>query len=249
MQVAAGLGSRDVRAGDFLAMCKNMRNAINGNDFKEYASVGIIHETALVADQDPDIRHPEAFSMRGHSIGGYGSVTTNKVIADLMSDLFGLYVQAYPKYGSSKKGLPTTYYLTLAPEHVRNFLRLASVGVFDGMSFHRVVDGMLIQSGWLGSRNRPLDERQRRLVTTLEPEFSATPHVRGTVSMARGDDPASADTSFFICTDTVSTLDGEYTVFARVVDGMENVDAIESLPLEGETPLQRVEILGVQIAR
>jgi len=127
MQVAAGLGSRDVRAGDFLAMCKNMRNAINGNDFKEYASVGIIHETALVADQDPDIRHPEAFSMRGHSIGGYGSVTTNKVIADLMSDLFGLYVQAYPKYGSSKKGLPTTYYLTLAPEHVRTHCELNHV--------------------------------------------------------------------------------------------------------------------------
>ena len=127
IQVAAGLGSRDVRAGDFLAMCKNMQSGLNGEDFKEYASVGIIHETALVADVDPDVRHPEAYSMRGHSIGGYGSVTTNKVIADLMSDLFGLYVQAYPKYGSSKKGLPTTYYLTLAPEHVKTHCELNHV--------------------------------------------------------------------------------------------------------------------------
>ena len=137
----------------------------------------------------------------------------------------------------------------IAPEHVRNFLRLASLGVFDGMSFHRVVEGMLIQTGWLGSRERPLDERQQRHVTTLQPEFSGTPHIRGIVSMAHGDDPASASTSFFICTDTVSSLDSKYTVFGRVVDGMTTVDSIESLPLDGETPTQRVEILGVQIAR
>ena len=137
----------------------------------------------------------------------------------------------------------------IAPEHVRNFLRLASLGVFDGMSFHRVVEGMLIQTGWLGSRERPLDERQQRQVTTLPPEFSGTPHVRGIVSMAHGEDPASASTSFFICTDTASGLDGKYTVFGRVVDGMTTVDAIGSLPLDGETPTQRVEILGVQIVR
>ena len=135
----------------------------------------------------------------------------------------------------------------IAPEHVRNFLRLASLGVFDGMSFHRVIEGMLIQTGWLGSRQRPLDERQQRHVTTLQPEDSATPHVRGIVSMARGDDPASGSTSFFICTGTVTALDGKYTVFGRVVDGMTTVDSIESLPLDGETPTQRVEILGVQV--
>ena len=67
--------------------------------------------------------------------------------------------------------------------------------------------------------------------------------------MARGDDPASASTSFFIYTDTVSALDGKYTVFGRVIDGMATVDAIEALPLDGENPLQRIEILGVQIVR
>ncbi len=137
----------------------------------------------------------------------------------------------------------------IAPEHVRNFLRLASAGVFDGMSIHRVVEGALIQTGWLGSRDRPLDENQERLVTNLQPEFSNTAHVRGIVSMARGDDPASASTSFFICTATVSSLDGNYTVFGRVVDSMATLDSIESLPLNGETPLERVEILAVQVAR
>ena len=62
---------------------------------------------------------PGSFSMRGHSVGGYGSVTTNKVIATIAGEVFGMDVQAYPKYGSEKKGLPTTYYLTIAKEHIR----------------------------------------------------------------------------------------------------------------------------------
>jgi pyruvate-ferredoxin/flavodoxin oxidoreductase len=65
--------------------------------------------------------------MRGHSIGGYGSVTTNKIMADLMGEMFNLQVQAYPKYGSSKKGLPTTYYLTLANERIRTHCELEHV--------------------------------------------------------------------------------------------------------------------------
>ena len=68
---------------------------------------------------DPDVRAPGSFSMRGHSVGGYGSVTTNKVIATIAGEVFGMDVQAYPKYGSEKKGLPTTYYLTIAKEHIR----------------------------------------------------------------------------------------------------------------------------------
>ena len=157
---------------------------------------------------------------------------------------------AYRVIFATTSGTVTIQFMPeIAPEHVRNFLRLASAGVFDGMSVHRVVKGALIQTGWLGSRDRPLDENQQRLVTNLQPEFSTTAHVRGIVSMARGDDPASASTSFFICTATVSSLDGEYTVFGRVVDGMTTLDSIESLPLNGETPLQPVEILAVQVAR
>ena len=112
---SAGLGSRDVRAGDFIAMVDNMRSLFP----RHYFTVGIKHETALTVTHDPDVRSPGSFSMRGHSVGGYGSVTTNKVIATIAGEVFGLDVQAYPKYGSEKKGLPTTYYLTIAKEHIR----------------------------------------------------------------------------------------------------------------------------------
>ncbi|MCB0150735.1 MAG: 2-oxoacid:acceptor oxidoreductase family protein, partial [Caldilineaceae bacterium] len=116
---SAGLGSRDVRPGDFIAVAKNMVN--NG---PRYFVLGIKHELALDATFDPDVRPSTSFSMRGHSVGGYGSVTTNKVIATIVGDLFDLYVQAYPKYGSEKKGLPTTYYLTAAAEPIRTHCEL-----------------------------------------------------------------------------------------------------------------------------
>src|SRR5438309_5923542 len=112
---SAGLGSRDVRAGDFIAIVENMRS----DSPRTYFTVGIKHETALAVLVDPDVRTPGSFSMRGHSVGGYGSVTTNKVIATIAGEVFGMDVQAYPKYGSEKKGLPTTYYLTIAKDHIR----------------------------------------------------------------------------------------------------------------------------------
>jgi pyruvate-ferredoxin/flavodoxin oxidoreductase len=112
---SAGLGSRDVRAGDFIAIVENLRSA----QPRHYYSVGIKHESALSVTMDPDVRDPGSFSMRGHSVGGYGSVTTNKVIATIAGEVFGMDVQAYPKYGSEKKGLPTTYYLTIARQHIR----------------------------------------------------------------------------------------------------------------------------------
>ena len=112
---SAGLGSRDVRAGDFIAVVENMRSA----EPHHYFTLGIKHETSLAVARDPDVRAPGSFSMRGHSVGGYGSVTTNKVIATIAGEVFGMDVQAYPKYGSEKKGLPTTYYLTIARKHIR----------------------------------------------------------------------------------------------------------------------------------
>ncbi len=96
-------------------------------DGQEYFCVGIDHALALKVTDDPDLRPPGAFSMRGHSVGGFGSVTTNKVIATIAGDVFGKDVQAYPKYGSEKKGLPTTYYLTIADQHVRTHSELEIV--------------------------------------------------------------------------------------------------------------------------
>jgi pyruvate-ferredoxin/flavodoxin oxidoreductase len=122
---SGGLGSRDIRPGDFLAVARNM--AFGNGSKRYYFTVGIKHELALEAPFDPDVRPAGAFSMRGHSVGGYGSVTTNKVIATIVGESFGLYVQAYPKYGSEKKGLPTTYYLTVSPEPILTHCELEHV--------------------------------------------------------------------------------------------------------------------------
>jgi peptidyl-prolyl cis-trans isomerase B (cyclophilin B) len=134
-----------------------------------------------------------------------------------------------------------------APEHVRQFLRLADAGVYAGMAFHRVAPGFVIQTGALNTKTAPLSERQQKIVRNLQPEFNDTKHVKGIVSMARGDDPASAQTSFFISTGTSTALDGVYTAFGRVVDGMSVVEAIEKVPRTGETPNERIELRGIRI--
>ena len=120
---SGGLGSRDVRPGDFIAITENMMNG----DGRRYFVVGIDHPLALRRKEDPDIRPLGAFSLRGYSVGGFGSVTTNKVIATMSADLFGLFVQAYPRYGSEKKGLPTNYYLTIAQDRIRTHCELKEV--------------------------------------------------------------------------------------------------------------------------
>src|SRR5205807_2473262 len=119
---AAGLGSRDVRPGDINASFHNMVH-----DGPDYFCVGIDHPLALKRAEDPDLRPTGGFSMRGHSVGGFGSVTTNKVIATIAGNVFGKDVQAYPKYGSEKKGLPTTYYLTIADTHINIHCELEHV--------------------------------------------------------------------------------------------------------------------------
>jgi peptidyl-prolyl cis-trans isomerase B (cyclophilin B) len=135
-----------------------------------------------------------------------------------------------------------------APEHVRNFLRLASTGVFDGTAFHRVVRGFVVQTGALSSRG-PLTEKQQKIVRSLQPEFNDTKHVKGILSMARGDDPASASTSFFIVTGDAPSLDGKYTVFGRVAEGMAVVEAIEQSAVSGEAPVSRVELKSVRVLK
>jgi peptidyl-prolyl cis-trans isomerase B (cyclophilin B) len=136
-----------------------------------------------------------------------------------------------------------------APEHVRNFLRLAEAGVYNGMAFHRVAKGFVIQSGYLPSRSEPLSESQQRLVRNLQPEFNDTQHVKGTLSMARGDNPASADMSFFIVLGPSAVLDGKYTAFGRVVDGIQVVEAIEQVPVNGEAPVTRIDLRRVTVEK
>ncbi|MCE9553481.1 MAG: 2-oxoacid:acceptor oxidoreductase family protein, partial [Planctomycetes bacterium] len=142
---SAGLGSRDVRSGDIIAIFDNMID-----DGQDFFCVGIDHPLALKRTEDPDLRPPGGFSMRGHSVGGFGSVTTNKVIATIGGQVFGKDVQAYPKYGSEKKGLPTTYYLTIANEHILTHSELEFVdlvvlndvnAIFSGNPLEGVVAG------------------------------------------------------------------------------------------------------------
>ncbi|HEY7737994.1 MAG TPA: 2-oxoacid:acceptor oxidoreductase family protein [Candidatus Limnocylindria bacterium] len=125
VSASAGLGSRDVAAGDLLAVFDWLADPDEVRS-RRYAVLGIRHPLALER-REVDLRPAGAFSLRGHSIGGFGSVSTNKLLATLVGELFGLHVQAYPRYGSEKKGLPTTYFLTIADEPVRQHAELDQV--------------------------------------------------------------------------------------------------------------------------
>ena len=136
-----------------------------------------------------------------------------------------------------------------APNHVRNFLRLASVGFYDGTAFHRVVKGFVIQGGFLPTRSEPLDITQDRYIRKMAPEFNDIQHDKGTVSLAHGDDPASGDTSFFIVLARTPVLDGKYSAFGKVVGGIDVVEKLEQVPVNGETPTMRVELRKVTVSR
>jgi peptidyl-prolyl cis-trans isomerase B (cyclophilin B) len=135
-----------------------------------------------------------------------------------------------------------------APNHVRNFLRLAQSGVYDGMSFHRVVKGFVIQSGHLPTRGA-LSETQQKYVRQMKAEFNDQVHDKGTLSMARLAEPDSASTSFFIVTARAQALDGKYSAFGKVESGLDVVEKIEAVTLNGEEPVQRVELKKVTVVR
>src|SRR5688572_5856407 len=135
-----------------------------------------------------------------------------------------------------------------APNHVRNFLRLAQSGVYDGMSFHRVVKGFVIQSGHLPTRG-PLAEAQQKYVRQMKAEFNDQLHDKGTLSMARLSDPDSASTSFFIVTARAQALDGQYTAFGKVESGLDVVEKIEAVALNGETPVDRISLNKVTVVK
>jgi cyclophilin family peptidyl-prolyl cis-trans isomerase len=141
------------------------------------------------------------------------------------------------------------FFPDLAPNHVRNFLRLAQAGFYDGTAFHRVVPEFVMQGGILSTRLPLLPEfRYRDLVRRLKPEFNATRHVRGILSMARAEELDSAETSFFICLGDATSLDREYTAFGKVTDGMDVVDKFQKVEVDGETPKQRIELKKVVLS-
>lgn len=132
-----------------------------------------------------------------------------------------------------------------APTTVRQFLRMVQAGVYDGIAVHRIAPNFVIQTGALFHRREPLRDSQQRLVENLPPEFTDTPNVPGIVSMARGTDPGSGSTSFFICVGECRALDAQYTVFARVSAGMDVVERMAAVPVNGETPLSPIVMTRV----
>jgi peptidylprolyl isomerase len=127
----------------------------------------------------------------------------------------------------------------LAPKHVEHIKKLAREGFYDGIVFHRVIDGFMAQTGCpegtgTGGSKYP----------NLQAEFSAEPHVRGTASMARAQNPNSANSQFFICLDDARFLDKQYTVWGKVTEGMENVDKIK----KGEPVQNPDKIVSMKVA-
>jgi cyclophilin family peptidyl-prolyl cis-trans isomerase len=132
---------------------------------------------------------------------------------------------------------------SVAPEHVRNFLKLVQTGWYNNTEFHRIIPGFVIQGGVGATRAEGARHSADRWVHNLKPEFSKLLHSRGVLSMARGDAEDSASTSFFIMLGTAPHLDNKYTIFGRVLDGLEVMDKIESAPRNGERPVQRIELI------
>ncbi len=134
-----------------------------------------------------------------------------------------------------------------APENVRNFLMLTDSGWYNGTPFHRVVKGFVVQGGTAGTsgvRTHPAD----RWVHPVKGEFRAdVNHVRGIVSMAHGDDPNSATTSFFLMLGPAPHLDGQFSAIGRILEGLDVLDAFEKEDLDGETPKRRLEIIEAKV--
>ena len=121
-----------------------------------------------------------------------------------------------------------------APNHVKRIKKLAEEGKYNGVVFHRVIDGFMAQTGDVkfgNSANEDFDLKRAGMggsdLPDLKEEFSDLPHQRGTLSMARSQDPNSANSQFFICFKESSFLDRQYTVFGKVIEGMELVDKIK----------------------
>jgi peptidylprolyl isomerase len=127
----------------------------------------------------------------------------------------------------------------LAPKHVERVKTLAREGFYDGIVFHRVIDGFMAQTGCPQGRGTGSSK-----LPNLPAEFNAEPHVRGVCSMARSSNPNSANSQFFICFDDARFLDKQYTVWGKVIEGMENVDKIN----KGEPPKSPDKMTKVRVA-
>jgi peptidyl-prolyl cis-trans isomerase B (cyclophilin B) len=136
-----------------------------------------------------------------------------------------------------------------APETVRNFLNLVAKGVFDTTAFSRVVPNFVVQGGNISTREKITTELYNRARKTIPDEPSLIKHGRGILSMARSDEPNSATTHFFILVREASELDGKFAAFGRVTSGMEVVDSINKMRVEGDKPIKPVRLTRAALFR
>ncbi len=143
------------------------------------------------------------------------------------------------------------FYPEAAPKHVANFKNLANRGLYDGTTFHRIIPGFMIQGGDMNSKD---DDRSNDGYgshpdeITIPAEFTDFPHTRGVVSMARSAKPNSAGSQFFICVANAPHLNGQYSVFAEVIEGMDVVDKIVNVKRDNKNnPLTKVAMQDVTI--
>jgi peptidyl-prolyl cis-trans isomerase B (cyclophilin B) len=156
------------------------------------------------------------------------------------------------------------FYPDIAPMHVESFMALVNEEYFNGTTFHRVIPGFMIQGGDPNSRNENrathgtggragkffgLGNEEDPSTWLIPQEFSNTPHVKGILSMARTNDPNSASSQFFVCHDNANFLDNNYTVFGKVIDGLDIIDQIANVAKDqNDNPLEKVE-MSIRIAK
>lgn len=150
------------------------------------------------------------------------------------------------------------FYPDLAPMHVESFIALTNEEYFNGTTFHRVIPGFVIQGGDPNSRNENrmthgtggragkffgIGNEEDPSTWLIPQEFNPTPHVKGILSMARTNDPNSASSQFFVCHDNANFLDNNYTVFGKVIDGLDIIDMIVSVAKDqNDNPLEKIEM-------
>jgi peptidyl-prolyl cis-trans isomerase B (cyclophilin B) len=142
------------------------------------------------------------------------------------------------------------FYPDVAPNHVENFKKLAKKGFYDGTCFHRVIKGFMIQGGDPNTKDESKKAAwgQGGPGHTVNAEFNSKKHERGILSMARTPDPNSAGSQFFICHGSPSSLDGQYTVFGKLIKGDDVLEKIATTPTEGpDRPVKRINVESIKI--
>lgn len=134
-----------------------------------------------------------------------------------------------------------------APQTVRNFLNLAALGAFDTTTFSRIVKNFVVQGGNVSTRSEASLDLRRRANRRIPDEPNRISHLRGTVSLARPEQPNSATSHFFILVADSTFLDGTFSAFGRVISGMEVVDKINGMDIDGEKPLNPLKLKRVSL--